>query len=793
MGSPAPGRLRRYDAKRDFGRTPEPRGSRSPARPRAPRFVVQEHSATRLHWDLRLEHEGALASWAVPNGIPEDPAHNRKAIRTEDHPLEYLDFEGEIPRGNYGAGTMSIWDRGTYTLEKWQDAKVMVDFHGERLRGRYALFQAGSSAKDWMIHRIDAAEDPDREPMPVAIAPMLARAGTLPADDGGWAFEIKWDGVRTVAYSEPGRLRLVSRNGHDVTGRYPEVRRLNRALSSHSVVLDGEIVAFDPAGRPSFERLQQRMNVSSESAIARLARSHPVTYVAFDLLHLDGHTLLDEPYSERRARLEGLALEGPAWRTPAVHTADGAALLEASAAQGLEGLVAKRLDSRYEPGRRSACWRKIKNIRRQELVIGGWLPGEGRRAERIGALLVGVHEDGALRYAGRVGTGFTESALSALSARLAPLRRRASPFDRGRVPRGAQFVEPELVAEVEFTEWTRGGLLRHPSFKGLRDDKDARDVVREDDAPPSSLIIKKSLPKGGREVEVEGRALRLSNHDKVLFPATGFTKGDLIDYYVRVSTVLVAHLRDRPLTLKRYPNGVEGKHFYEKNAPSHRPDWVRTARVGGRRGAIDYVVVDDVATLVWLGNLADLELHTSLSRAAALARPTMVVFDLDPGPGTGLLECAEVALVLRGLFDALGLVTVVKTSGSKGLQVYLPLNHADVTYEHTKPFARTLAEALEAQMPDLVVSRQTKAMRRGRVLVDWSQNDEHKTTVSVYSVRALERPTVSTPLSWDEVARAREAGDGELLVADTEQVLARVRRDGDLFAPALSVVQALPS
>jgi bifunctional non-homologous end joining protein LigD len=794
------GKLDEYERKRDLAATPEPAARGRGQRPAGARFVVQEHSATRLHWDLRLEHDGVLASWAVPNGIPEDPAQNRKAIRTEDHPLEYLDFEGQIPAGNYGAGTMRIWDAGTYELEKWQAKKVMIAFHGERLTGRYALFQTGADPKDWMIHRIDPPLDPDRESMPEEVAPMLARAGTLPRDDGRWAYEIKWDGVRAIAHSSPGRLRLSSRNAKDITERYPEVRALNRALGSRTAILDGELVAFEPSGRPSFERLQQRMNLASPTAIRRATESEPVILVLFDLLYLDGRSLIDEPYTVRRERLLDLGLEGPAWRTPAAHTGDGEALLQASAEQGLEGLVAKRLDSRYEPARRSANWIKVKNSRRQEFVIGGWLPGQGRREQRVGALLVGHHEDGVLRYAGRVGTGFTEDTLETLSERLAPLRRPESPFGRGRLPKGAIFCEPELVAEVEFTEWTAAGLLRHPSFKGLRDDKAAPDVVREDaqrdsgsvERPPlgggaAPYEVLEELPRDGREVRIDGRTLKLSNFDKVLFPATGFTKGDLIDYYARVAPVLLAHLRGRPLTLKRYPDGVEGGHFYEKQAPSHRPEWVATARVG----KVDFCLANDVPTLVWLGNLADIELHTSLALADANARPTMMVFDLDPGEPAGLLQCGEVALVLRGLFGGLGLESLVKTSGSKGLQVYVPLN-TEVDYSQTRPFAKQVAEALEAQMPDLVVSRMTKTVRRGRVFVDWSQNAEHKTTVCVYSVRARERPTVSTPVGWEEVQAARAAGDPEALVFDTTGVLERIGREGDLFAPVLSLVQELP-
>ncbi|HZU61764.1 MAG TPA: DNA ligase D [Solirubrobacteraceae bacterium] len=805
--------LQTYRQKRDFGVTPEPAGG-SGAQDSEPRFVIQEHHATRLHWDLRLEHEGALASWAVPNGIPATPQDNRLAVRTEDHPLEYLDFHGEIPKGQYGAGTMTIWDRGTFEVHKWEERKVEVTFRGERLHGRYGLFPIGrgpGQEKDWMIHRMDPPDDPERIPMPEHIVPMLAQLGELPADPTHWSFEVKWDGVRAIAYAQPGRLRLESRNLNDITEAYPEVRGLIEDLGMREAILDGEIVTFDERGRPSFERLQRRMHVTSPAAVRRLMSSHPVVYAIFDVLFLDGHSLMELPYRERRQRLEELELGGRAWRIPASHPGQGAALLEATSEQGLEGIMAKRLDCAYEPGRRSGAWLKIKHTRRQELVIGGWVPGEGRRTKRIGALLMGYYDGERFVYAGRVGTGFTERSLTELQRRLESYRRPTSPFaDRvsgNPIPRGSVFVEPCLVAEIELREWTTEGVMRAPSFKGLREDRSPRDVVLESrealagagqagpaveagqaNTPEALFDEVERLPGGALAVLVEGRRLRISNWDKVLYPATGFTKGDLVAYYSRIAPAVLPHLHDRPLTLKRYPGGVEAEHFYEKQAPSHRPDWVQIARVGN----INYVLAQDRPTLVWLANLADIELHTSLSLAQAPEEPTMLVFDLDPGPPAGILECCEVGQVLQGLFDQLGLASFPKTSGSKGLQVYVPLNSA-ASYDQTKPMAKRIAELLEQSMPALVVSRMTKRLRPGKVLVDWSQNDAHKTTATVYSVRARERPTVSTPVSWDEVARARDGQDPDLLTFDTEAVLARVAEQGDLFAEVVTRKQRLPA
>jgi bifunctional non-homologous end joining protein LigD len=775
--TPLSDKLQTYRAKRKADRTPEPMGE-EPASGDGGRFVVQEHHATRLHWDLRLEHDGVLVSFAIPNGLPAAPKDNRLAVHTEDHPLEYLEFEGEIPKGQYGAGSMRVWDRGTYEELKWEPRKIEVRLHGERVQGRYALFpiDKDEDPKNWMIHRMDPpADEAAGAPMPDKIVPMMARTETLPRDDAQWGFEVKWDGVRAICHSEPGRMRLHSRNLLDITPRYPEIGRLNRALSHHRAILDGEIVALDADGKPSFGALQRRMHVSSDSAVRRLAKETPVTYVIFDLLWLDGHSLMDLPYTERRARLAELDLGQGAgrWQVPDYVVGHGAQLLAATEEQGLEGVLAKRLDSVYQPGQRTPSWLKIKNTSRQEVVIGGWVPGDGKRRDRIGALLAGVREDdGSLRHVGRVGTGFTEAELDRLAEKLRPLERDDSPFAPGgpKIPRGAVFAEPELVAEVEFREWTDGGQLRAPSYKGLRDDKPSELVVREE----ANAIL----------ADVAGRQVKLSNLDKVLYPEAGFAKRDVIDYFARIAPAVLPHLTGRALTLKRYPNGVDKAFFYEKNAPSHRPEWVKTARVG----SIDYVLAEDEATLVWLANLADLELHTSLALAASPERPTLVAFDLDPGPPATIVECCRVAELLRGMFEGLGLHCFAKTSGSKGMQVYLPLN-SEATFRETKAFSKAVAELLAREEPKLVVARQTKSARAGKVLVDWSQNDVNKTTVTVYSLRAMPGPTVSTPVTWDEV-RATQAPED--LTFEASDVLRRVDEHGDLFAPVATLVQRLP-
>jgi bifunctional non-homologous end joining protein LigD len=687
------GELSEYERKRDFGKTKEPAPAKRPReRSGPPRFVVQQHSARRLHWDLRLEHDGVAVSWAVPNGIPLDPDENRKAVHTEDHPLEYMTFSGEIPAGEYGAGEMGIWDHGTYEVEKWEERKVVFAFHGERLEGRYALFRAGRAAKDWMIHRIDPPAG-ERDPFPGPLRPMLARAAELPKPERGWAAELAWSGVRAIAHCRPGRLDLHDAELADVTERWPEVRRLARALGARDAVLDGELVVFDADGRPDPERLGRRDKPGSDSALRRRAEENPATFVVYDLLYLDREDLTGEPYERRRQLLAELDLNGEAWRTPEYSTGHAGKLLAASRGQGLDGLVMKRLDAPYAPGQRTGDW-----------------------------LAVGAAREGGEAEGGEEG-------------------------DAGAPARGAS-----LVASAEPTSKTKAKLT------------------------------------------VEGRELSVSNLGKVLYPRAGFTKGDLIDAYARLAEVLLPHLRGRPLTLKRYPDGVEGKFFYEKRCPGHRPDWLATARVWSEshKGEIDYCLLEDLPSLVWAANLANIELHTSLALAADVERPTALVFDLDPGAPADVLDCAQVALWIRGLFEQLGLECWVKTSGSKGLQLYAPLNGKE-TYAATRPFAKAVAETLERRFPDRVVSRMAKARRTGKVLIDWSQNDRHKTTACVYSLRAKERPTASTPLEWDEVSAALAADDAGRLVFSCAELIARVEERGDLFAPLLSVRQELPA
>jgi bifunctional non-homologous end joining protein LigD len=481
--APKSAKLGTYRSKRDAAKTPEPMPAGDAATSAGNSFVIQEHHARALHWDFRLERDGVLVSWAIPKNLPVDPATNHLAVHTEDHPLEYATFEGNIPAGEYGGGNVTVWDHGTYECEKWSDREVKVVLSGTRVSGRYVLFKTGSRDRDWMVHRMDPPEA-GSVAMPQQIEPMLASpADGLPSDDAKWGYEFKWDGVRAMVYVDGGRPRAMSRNDKDITATYPELRAMAASLGSRRVVLDGELVALGKDGRPSFGALQSRMHVEDSAAVRRLMVQTPVTYLVFDLLYLDGRSLLDTPYAERRELLDDLKLSGDSWQTPPWFAGNGKAVFAASKEQHLEGVVMKRLDSTYSPGRRSKSWLKLKNQLMQEVVIAGWKPGEGHRQGTLGALLLGVpNDDGELVYVGNVGTGFTDAALKSLTSDLKPLATTESPFATP-VPRvqgrDAQWVQPILVGEVTFSEWTGDGRLRHPSWRGLRPDKGPSEVRRE--------------------------------------------------------------------------------------------------------------------------------------------------------------------------------------------------------------------------------------------------------------------------------------------------------------------------
>jgi bifunctional non-homologous end joining protein LigD len=763
--------LSEYRKKRDPKRTPEPFGSRK--RGRKPVFVVQRHDARRLHYDFRLERDGALASWAVPKGIPLETGQRVLAVHVEDHPLDYATFEGEIPKGQYGAGTVEIWDRGTYELvEEKKDGGLTVRLEGDRLQGLWTLVPAklDGDPKNWLLIRKreegGAASGPRAE-----YQPMLATlAPEIPIGEG-WLFEVKWDGYRAIAYLEGGEARLVSRNANDLTARFPQVaKELAKAVKTPDCVLDGEICALDENGRPSFSAMQQGKPGT------------PIVYEVFDVLEVEGEPLVDLPLTERHARLEALLDRRNTTVRLSDAFEDGKALYEAAKEQHLEGVVAKRGDSPYRQGKRTRDWLKIKTHGRQEFVIVGYTKGQGRRSGRLGSLVLGVWRGGALAYVGNCGTGFTDKDIDDLLARLRPLEQKESPFPIvPKMPKVRKadvvWVKPELVCEVEFVEWTHDGRLRAPSFQGLREDKAAREVHREEPIQD--------------EIRQGKRVLRLSNLDKVFWPEERITKGDLLAYYRAVAPVLLPHIRDRPFTMKRYPDGIEGGHFFQKDAPKHMPEWIPTREFevstrgsSRQRRKINVPIVNDELALLWMVNMGCIDLNTWYSRVDKPDRPDFVLFDLDPAADAGFSEVIQVALLVKEVLDALGLVAFPKTSGSKGMHVLVPVERRH-TYEQTREFAEIVAGTLARTHRGLVTTEWTKAKRRG-VLIDANQNGEGKTIASVYSVRPRPGAPVSAPLRWQEV------GEGlDPLAFTMDAVLARIDREGDLFAGVLGTRQRL--
>jgi bifunctional non-homologous end joining protein LigD len=770
--------LDEYRRRRDHGVTPEPRASDRAATDGAkPIFVVQRHDARRLHYDFRLERDGALASWAVPKGVPLEPGSQHLAVHVEDHPLEYAQFEGEIPAGQYGAGSVEIWDSGWYELlEAKRDGGLTVRLHGSRLDGTWALVPAKLSGdpKNWLILR-------KREDGPPAAAfgarrylPMLATlAERVPRGDD-WLFEVKWDGYRAIATIAGGEAALTSRNGNDLTGRFPAVaKEVAKALKTPDCVVDGEVCALDEQGRASFSAMQQGR------------AGTPLVFYVFDLLEVDGEPIVGLPLTERRKRLEALLDRGSRTVRLSESFDDGEALYVAAEEQGLEGVVAKRAASRYLEGRRSRDWLKVKTHGKQEFVVGGYTRGRGRRGGRFGSLLLGVREGDELVYVGNVGTGFGDDEIDRLLGRLRPLERPDPPFaEVPRLPRVRKdeivWVEPELVAEVRFAEWTHDRRLRAPSYQGLREDTPAEPEAEREPLEP----VPEELRRGRR-------TLKLTNLDKPFWPEEGITKGDLLAYYRAVAPAVVPHLRDRPFTMKRYPDGWEGKHFFQKDAPKHMPDWIprwpfdaTTRDRPPKKRRVQAPLVNDELALLWMVNMGCIDLNTWYSRVDRPERPDWVLFDLDPSAGVGFAETIEVALLVKEALDALGLVSFPKTSGSRGIHVLVPIERRH-TYDDTREFAEIVANAIAATNRGLATTEWSKAKRRG-VLIDANQNGEGKTIASVYSVRPRPGAHVSTPLRWDEV---NEKLNPAIYTLDV--VLDRVRRHGDLFEGVLTTRQSL--
>ncbi len=883
--------LYEYQQKRDFERTPEP-----PPKGRAPSegpliFVIQKHNARRLHYDFRLEVDGVLKSWPIPKGPSLDPKGRRLAMMVEDHPLEYASFEGVIPRGEYGAGEVIVWDAGTYSPEEdgqlWfhdrgeaerrvreglEAGKLSLFLRGQKLKGSWALVRTRRGENQWLLikHRdafatsdedvltrersvlsgltiedLKAGHMPPRgqrlivrpqdaagarqAPLRLAVKPMLATLAEGPFSAPGWFFEPKLDGVRAIAIVADGRVRLLSRRGLDMAAQYPSLAGELAQQPAGSLVFDGEIVALDERGVPSFHLLQQRLGLTRPADIQRAESAIPVVYYVFDLLYAEGWDLCAAPLWQRKALLSALLAPRNGVRLLEHFEEDGEEAYEAAVALGFEGVVAKRKDSLYEAGRRSRAWLKVKKTLEDEFVIGGYSAGAGSRAGSFGALLLGYYEDGRLTYAGHVGAGFDDSALASLRQRLDRLRAEECPFaEEPPLNAPTTWVRPKLVARVRFAQWTPDGRLRSPVFVGLREDKAPAEVRREAPAPPPpgavhslpaqtvhGVLEQLARPAGELALRVEGYEISLTNLDKEMWPALdgrpALTKRDLLAYLARVSPYILSHLRNRPLTLARYPDGIRGEGFYQKHWDAPLPEFVATVRLwsDSNAGDGDYLMCNNLPTLLWLGQMGTLELHTWYSRidpepdgyhlslefagseekirGSLLNYPDFIVFDLDPyvaqpgEPGASrkaFAKTCEVALYLKELLDSLSLSSFLKTSGRAGLHVYVPIQRR-LDYDAARAVAETLGRFLVRAHPRDVTMEWTVAKRRGKVFYDHNQNARGKTLASVYSPRATPEASVSMPLRWDELANAHPA-DFTIVTAP-----ARLEDAGDLWARIL--------
>jgi bifunctional non-homologous end joining protein LigD len=818
--------LEQYRAKRDFSKTGEPRGKA--ARRARDSFVVQKHAARRLHYDFRLELDGVLLSWAVPKGPSYDPSTKRLAVQTEDHPVEYGGFEGMIPEGEYGAGAVIVWDRGRWTPEGDPHAglkkgHLVFRLEGERLRGRWHLVKTRGSGrerdrgKSWLLFKGDdelasasadvverfessvvsgrtieqVRRDPDRRwhgkngngarkrsdpaklegarpaALPPFVEPELATLVEAPPDGADWLHELKLDGYRMLARIEGSKARLLTRRGNDWSARVPTVARTLAALPVEAALIDGEVVVIDPRGISDFQALQNALNAGGDSIC---------TYYAFDLLHLDGADLTRVPLLERRQLLgELLARSGASearLRLSGHVIGSGPDFFQRACELGLEGIVSKRIRAPYRSGR-GRDWLKSKCLRRQELVVGGFSEPSGSR-NRFGALLIGAYDDARkLRYRGKVGTGFSERALVEIHARLAPLEQASPAFvdpPRGADARGVHWIRPKLVAEVAFTELTSDGMLRHPRFIALRDDKPPEEVALQ----RPRAAERRPKPAAQRTTPRTPSKLRLTSPDRVLYPNDGITKRELAEYYAAVADQVLPHVVDRPLTLVRCPEGHEKECFYQKHISQGMPGVIRQVPIEEDRKLEHYMAIDDLEGLLALVQFGALELHVSGARTGDPNRPDRLVFDLDPDPALAWARVEEGAISVRERLAKLGLQTWVKTTGGKGLHVVCPIAPT-LDFDLAKAFCKAIADDMVAREPRKYVATVSKARRTGKIFLDYLRNASAATAVAAFSTRARTGAPVSTPLGWDELASGVRSD--HFTVRNLPQRLAALRRD----------------
>ncbi len=781
-------RLQNYRRRRDFARTPEPRGGPKSRATRQLHYVVQKHDATRLHYDFRLEHHGVLKSWAVPKEPSLDPKDRRLAVATEDHPLDYGGFEGEIPEGQYGAGSVVIWDRGFWTPlgdvdEALAGGKLDFEIEGERLHGRFTLVRMAKRGKrgravNWLLIKrrdgkakgtqprrtraakssaIDPAHLPGarRAALPRTIAPQLATAVQRPPEGADWIYEPKLDGYRLLCRIEDGRASLLTRRGLDWTGRFAAIAAAAIELPCTSALIDGEAVVYDSRGITSFQRLQNALTTGAE----------PIVLVGFDLLYRDGWDLMRVPLVERKRALAALLGASGAAIAYGEHvTQSGSEFFKAACQLGLEGIVAKRAEAPYAQTR-TKSWLKVKCLQRQEFVIVGFTDPAGSRSG-FGALLVATRAHGRapLRYAGKVGTGFDERTLRSMHARLRSLERRTPPIasTAGVQRRGVHWVEPKLVAEVAFTEWTGDERLRHPTFRGLREDKPASEIVEERALP--SAPPQREHASGVRAK----RQVRLTHPEKVLFPEPGITKRQLADYWQRVAELALPFLAHRPLTLYRCPDGYAAQCFYQKHVGAAIPQTV--PRVVIEQGEEPYTYIEDATSLLGLVQVGALELHAWGSRTEHLDQPDTIVFDLDPAEDVAWREVASAAFTVKSRVEALGLHAFAKLTGGKGLHVVVPVRPGP-TWPAVKRFARAFANEMVRAEPKRFVASLSKARRAGKIFIDYLRNDRESTAIGAYSPRARPGAPIALPIDWADLdVEARAAPRIGLL--DAPQVIA---------------------
>lgn len=781
--------LSEYAKKRDFTKTPEPPPDEAIGSDgRTGRFFVQRHDASHLHYDFRMEMNGTLKSWAVPKGPSLDPAVKHFAALVEDHPLDYGDFEGNIPKGEYGGGSVMLWDRGTFELIGDEQAEAQIArgdmkfrLFGEKLSGTWAIVYMKNRGKgnEWLLikKQDEAAQSPwdieeyavsvktgrtqteiaedkpakKRVAMPGFFEPMGSTiTDRIPKGDD-WLYEVKWDGVRSLVFIDEGRVKIFTRNENRCEHHYPELGELAKYIKAKRVILDGELVVMDENGVSKFELIQPRIHTEMKAPIR-----NPVHLFVFDLLWYDGRDLRSETLAVRKELLKRIVKPWPLLRVSESFAGQGEELLEAAKASGLEGLMAKRAGSVYE-SRRSANWLKIKLTSEEEFVVGGYTPGE---RDYFGSLALGLYEDEQLRYAGNVGTGFTQKSLGELWKKLEPLKTTKNPFVMDdKIPRGTEWVEPKLVAQVKYANWTSDRKLRAPVFLGLRNDK-----------PSVEVVVEKLIPE-----------TKLTNLNKIYYPEDGYTKGDVLHYYEQVAELILPHLKDRPLSLKRYPNGIHEAFFFQKNTPDGYPAWLRTEIIEGTR----FVLAEDKRSLMYLANLGCIDQNPWMSRVGTLEHPDFVLIDLDPHE-CEFAKVVEAAVLVKGTLDKIGLKGYPKTTGGDGMHIYIPVKPV-YTFEQVRTFAEVIARMLAVTRPELfTMPRSVAAREKNRVYFDYMQIASGKTISAPYVARAYPGAAVSTPLDWKEVTPELHPSQFHIKNAP-----ARFALTGDLFEGVLRRPQDL--